>query len=134
MSSNCCLRQLRLTPAARVQVHEAKMKRLIWWLAILGVLGAGMWLISVPIGAYMKERNRVQYREDKVSRGKIVAVVNATGTVKPVQSVSIGSFVSGPIQEIKVDFNSPVKKDELLELVDQTTYKAALDSAKATRD
>src|SRR2546421_9438627 len=103
------------------------MKRLIWWLVILGVVGAGVWLISGPIGAYMKERNRVIYREDKVTRGKIVAVVNATGTVKPVQSVSIGSFVSGPITEIYVDFNSPVKKGDKLALVDPKIYQAYWD-------
>ena len=82
------------------------MKRLMRWGAILGVLGIAGWAVSKPMGAYLRERSRVHYREVEVTRGIVVAVVNSTGTVKPVQSVSVGTFVSGPIASIAVDFNS----------------------------
>lgn len=45
-----------------------------------------------------------------VEKGPIVATVTATGTVNPVKSVTIGTYVSGPIQDIFVDYNSPVRK------------------------
>src|SRR6266542_956792 len=113
---------------------EAAMKRLIRWMVILGVLGVLGWLAYQPLAAYMKERNRITYREVEMSRGRIVAVVNVTGTIKPVQSVSIGSFVSGPILEIPkdVDFNSEVKKGQLLARVDPKIYQANLDRDAAS--
>ena len=100
------------------------MRKLLRWTIILGILGAAAWGVSGPFAAYWKERNRVRYREAEVSRGRIVAVVNATGTVKPVLLVSVGSFVSGPIEEIFVDFNDEVKKDQVLARVDPRIYKA----------
>ena len=45
-----------------------------------------------------------------VEKGPIVATVTATGTVNPVKSVTVGTYVSGPIQDIFVDYNSPVRK------------------------
>ena len=76
------------------------MKRLIRWLVVLIVLGAVIGVASGPGLAYWKERNKVNFRQAEVTQGKIVAVVNSTGTVKPVLSVSVGSFVSGPIVEV----------------------------------
>jgi HlyD family secretion protein len=113
------------------------MKRLIRWAIILGTIFVAAWGVSGPLGAYLKERNRVHYREAEVTRGRIVAVVNATGTVKPVLLVSVGSFVSGPIEEIFVDFNDKVEKNQVLARVDARIYKAnqARDQANlATRE
>lgn len=107
------------------------MKRLLRWTIILGVLGGLGWAASAPMNAYLKERRRVQYRTAEVTYGRIVAVVNSTGTVKPVQSVSIGSFVSGPILAIYADFNQEVKKDTLLAKVDPKIYEANVARDKA---
>ncbi len=100
------------------------MRRLIRWGIILGILGGIVWAIAVPVAAYMKERRKVTFREAEVNRGRIVAVVNSTGTIKPVRSVAVGSFVSGPIEQILVDFNDEVKKDQVLALIDPRIYKA----------
>src|SRR5688572_25399630 len=100
------------------------MKRLVRWLIIVGVLVVLGWAATGPMAAYMKERNRVIYRDAEVTRGRIVAVVNATGTIKPVQSVSIGAVVSGPILKLYVDFNDEVKKDQMLAKVDPRIYEA----------
>jgi HlyD family secretion protein len=61
-----------------------------------------------------------------VTRGDVVSVVNSTGTVKPVMSVQIGAFVSGPIDpEIPlVNFNQEVKKGDVLAKIDQRLYDA----------
>jgi HlyD family secretion protein len=100
------------------------MKKLIRWTVILGAIGVAAWGVSGPLASYWKERSRVHYREAEATRGRIVAVVNATGTVKPVQSVSVGSFVSGPIEAIFVDFNDEVIKDQILARVDARIYRA----------
>jgi HlyD family secretion protein len=90
----------------------------------LGIFVAILWLSAGPIGRYMKERNRVIYRDAEVNRGRIVAVINATGTIKPVQSVSVGAVVSGPILRLYADFNDEVKKDQMLAKVDPKIYEA----------
>jgi HlyD family secretion protein len=120
---------------------EAAMKRLIRWLVILGVIVGIGWTASGPAAKYMKERNRIVYREGEVVRGSITAVVNSTGTVKPVQLVQVGSFVSGPIKDSFVDFNSEVEEGELLAIIDPQIFaatvasdRAALESSKALVD
>jgi HlyD family secretion protein len=55
-----------------------------------------------------------------------VAVVNSTGTVKPTRSVLVGTFVSGPIESITVDFNDEVKQGALLAKIDPQLYAAAV--------
>ncbi|MCI0684273.1 MAG: efflux RND transporter periplasmic adaptor subunit [Gemmataceae bacterium] len=110
------------------------MKRLIRWLVILGFLGGLGFLVTGPLGRYMKERNRVVYRDAEVTRGRIAAVVNATGTIQPVLSVKIGSVVSGPIVKIYVDYNSDVKVGDPLADVDPKVYQANLDRDQANVD
>jgi HlyD family secretion protein len=108
------------------------MLRTILWGVILVALGAGGWAAYEPAARYWKERNRVNYLEVEVTRGRIVAVVNSTGTVKPVRSVQVGSFVSGPIESILVDFNDEVKKGDLLAKIDPRIYEAAVALNRAT--
>ena len=79
---------------------------------------------------------RPEFTEDEVDRGTITYVVNATGEVQPVLRVSVGSFVSGPITDLFVDFNDHVKKDQLLAKIDPRIYQAAVErdtAALATR-
>lgn len=79
-------------------------------------------------------RSQPNYRLAEVTQGKIVSVVNATGTIQPVQSVSVGSFVSGPIKRLYVDFNSEVDKNDLLAEIDPRIYEAAVDRDVAFLD
>jgi HlyD family secretion protein len=110
------------------------MKRMIRWLVILIViLGLGWWG-SQSLGSYMKARSRIVYREADFTRGRIAAVVNATGTIQPILSVKVGSFVSGPINKTYVDFNSEVKEGDMLAEVDPKIYQANLDRDTANRD
>lgn len=106
------------------------LRRLIIAAAILGIAG---WAASGPAASYFKERNKVAYREAKVVRRTISSVVNSSGEVKPVLSVVIGSFVSGPINKLHVDFNEQVTKGQLLAEIDPQIYIAAVEGAKAAQ-
>jgi HlyD family secretion protein len=65
-----------------------------------------------------------------VQRGDINQHVTASGTLQAVVSVDVGSQVSGKIQSLKADFNSPVKKGELIAEIDPSVYQAALSQAE----
>ena len=107
------------------------MRRLIKWLLILGVSFRRRGRRRLHGQQYLKAKSVPRFTTATVSTGKIETVVNSTGPIKPVQSVSVGSFVSGPIQKIHVDFNSMVKKDQVLAEIDPRLSKAALDRENA---
>ena len=107
------------------------MKSFRKWIIILAIVGGLGWLAFGPVGASFFRRAPVDYRTAEVSRGSVIAVVNSTGTVKPVRTVTIGTFVSGPIEEILVDHNAEVKKGDLLARIDARIYKAAVDRDRA---
>jgi HlyD family secretion protein len=73
------------------------------------------------------------YRTAKVDRGGIVARVTATGTLSATVTVQVGSQVSGRIQQIMVDFNSPVKKGQVIAKIDPQIFEANLAQARANR-
>jgi len=73
----------------------------------------------------------VAYKTEKISRGEIKSVVTATGTVNAVTTVSVGTQVSGTIKKLFVDYNSPVKKNQLLAQIDPATFQAQVDQARA---
>lgn len=102
------------------------MKKLVRVLLVFVVLGAVTAAAYQPALAYWKKRNTPTWRMAEITRGDIIAEVNATGAVKPVLSVHIGSFVSGPISELHVDFNQEVEKGDLLARVDPTIYAASV--------
>ena len=73
----------------------------------------------------------IKYRTEKVSRGSIVVQVRATGTINPVKTVQVGSQVSGIISRIYVDFNSEVRKDQIIAIIDSTLLYASVKEANA---
>src|SRR5438093_13764291 len=66
-----------------------------------------------------------------VERGPITAHVTATGSVNPVKTVQVGTYVSGPIQVISVDVISPVQRGQLLAKIDPSHFQVKVDSAAA---
>jgi len=108
------------------------MKRALKWIVILVVVSVLGTATCRPIVKGFQERHRPHWRTAKVSRGDIYFDVRATGTVKPVLSVSVGSFVSGPVSELDADFNQRVKKDDLLARIDPRIYKADVARDEAT--
>ncbi len=76
-------------------------------------------------------RDGMHYITRPVGFADISATVNETGTVNPVNTVSVGSEVSGTIIYLGADYNSRVKKGQVLATLDPTDYQAAVDSSKA---
>jgi len=72
-----------------------------------------------------------EYRLANVERGNVVATVSASGTLAAVTTVQVGSQISGQIKELLVDFNSPVKKGDLLARIDPETYQLKVRQAEA---
>ncbi|HEX7418672.1 MAG TPA: efflux RND transporter periplasmic adaptor subunit [Thermoanaerobaculia bacterium] len=72
-----------------------------------------------------------QYKTEKVDRGNITMTVTATGTLSAVTTVQVGSQVSGVISRLYADFNSQVKKGQMLAELDPTPFQQAVDQRQA---
>ena len=108
------------------------MRTLIISLVVLAVLiGIGV-AASGPVMKAIAEANKPVWRTVEASNGEIATSVDSTGTVKPVLSIQIGAFVSGPIEKLYVEFNQEVEKDELLAEIDPRLYDAAVKRDTAT--
>ncbi len=107
------------------------MRRMVKRLVILGILAGVIGGIAYSVHSWWQQRSVPKYLTATISHGRVETVVNSTGTVKPVRTVSVGAFTSGPIAEVKVDFNSVVKKDDLLALIDRRLLQAAVDRDRA---
>jgi HlyD family secretion protein len=73
----------------------------------------------------------VEFDTAAVDRGQIVARVTATGTLSALVTVQVGTQVSGTIQKLFVDFNSPVKKGQVIARIDPQLFQASIEQAKA---
>ena len=108
------------------------MKFFLKFLVVIAIL-VGIGYAAYPsIAEAIAERNKPRWRTEKVDKGTITKVVNATGTVKPTKSVQVGSFVSGPIVNLHVEFNQEVKQGEMLAEIDPRLFAANVARDKAT--
>jgi len=93
-------------------------------------------VIVIAVGGYFLlfagGKNDFEYRTEKISRGDILLQVRATGMINPVRTVQVGSQVSGIIERIYVDFNSEVKKGQVLAQIDSTFLYASVKEAEAS--
>ena len=78
-----------------------------------------------------KIKNRVRYETREINRCTITQFVEASGTINPVNTVSVGSTVSGLIKDIYVDYNSQVKKGQILAQIDPATFEATVKQNEA---
>ena len=77
------------------------------------------------------QTHKVVYQTQKLDKCTITDVVEASGTINPVNTVSVGSTVSGLMKDIYVDYNSEVKKGQLLAQIDPSTFQASVDQNQA---
>ncbi len=93
-------------------------------LLLLILFGGAGYAAYFPAVAYWKDRNRPRFRTASAIRGDIVSLVKATGTIKPVSTVRVGAFVSGPIIKLHANFNDEVKEGQLLAEIDPRLFDA----------
>lgn len=103
-----------------------KIKKRYFVICILIIVFSGAGIIHYLM------KNHVTYETQKLKRCTITQVVEASGTINPVNTVSVGSTVSGLIESIYVDFNSQVKKGQLLAQIDPRTFQATVEQQRAS--
>jgi HlyD family secretion protein len=101
------------------------MKKLIAAVVILLIIGAGITYY------YMGRDTAEKFRTTPITRGSLRAAVTATGTVNAVTTVLVGTQVSGTVKKLHVDYNSHVKKGQVIAEIDPATLQAQVDQAKA---
>ena len=104
------------------------MKNKKVWIAIaaVAVIGLIAWLMFGN-----KKEEKVSFSTEKVTRTDIQTSVTATGTIEPVTSVTVGTQVSGIVAHLYVDYNSVVKKGQVIAELDKTNLISELNTAKA---
>jgi len=95
-------------------------------LVVLLAAGFGVWRWRAA-----HKKAPVEFNTAAVDRGRIVARVTATGTLSALVTVQVGTQVSGTVQKLFVDWNSPVKKGQLIAKIDPQLFEASLQQAQA---
>ena len=100
-----------------------------WWILLIGAAAIAVKLIlSDPAG------KKPEYVTLNITRGDLRQVVSASGEIQPVNTVNVGSQVSGTIDNLFVDFNSKVKKGDVLLTIEPSVLQASVDEARASLD
>lgn len=87
--------------------------------------------VSVAAFFYFRNQQASEYVTAPIDRGDIESTVGTTGNLNAVRTVQVGSQVSGNIKALYADFNTKVKKGQLLALIDPAPFEAAVNQAKA---
>jgi HlyD family secretion protein len=99
------------------------------------LLVSGVMIIVIGIIFFKScqdSKGEISFETTFVSKGSISNTVTASGTIQAVKTVAVGTQVSGVIKKIYVDFNSIVKKGQILAQIDETPLRANLDQSRAT--
>jgi HlyD family secretion protein len=97
------------------------MKRNKWigWGLVIILAGVGIWFWK-----FREKEQPIVLETEQPRYGAIVTTITATGTVQPVDTVQVGTQVSGTISKVYVDFNDPVKKGQLIAEIDKSILQA----------
>jgi len=98
-------------------------KYIIIAIILIGAIAAGVWF-------FFGRAPKVSYKTVPLEKGSVVAAISATGTVNPVTTVQVGSQVSGTIQKLLVDYNSRVKKGQVIAEIDPALFLAQVEQAR----
>jgi len=116
-------------PAERRPAGRQKSGKAKWWIAASALV-----ILAVALVFYFEGSNQPVYVAAALDRGPIEATVTATGNTNAVTTVQVGSQVSGNIIALYADFNTKVKKNQLVARIDPAIFQAKVDQAKATLD
>ena len=103
------------------------MRRISTLVIVAALVGVGVW-------GYFYAQSRgasPKYRTSKIERGPLTAAVSSTGNLNAVTTVQVGSQVSGQIKELFADFNTIVKKNQVIARIDPEVFEAKVNQAKA---
>lgn len=117
-----------LVPKPQAPAPHPRLRRL-WIVTVLAIV-----LLSAAAFAawrYAGSNDTVAYNTQAVTRGNVVRTVTATGTVNPVLTIIVGSYVSGVIKEIHCDYNTEVKVGEVCARIDPAPYQTVVDQNRA---
>jgi HlyD family secretion protein len=95
-------------------------------LLLLGLAAAGWWATH--------REAPVHYTTAPIVRGPVTRTVTATGTVNPVLTIIVGTYVSGVIQKLYCDYNTQVKQNQICAKIDPRPYQSVVDQCKANLD
>ncbi|MBR6194920.1 MAG: efflux RND transporter periplasmic adaptor subunit [Prevotella sp.] len=99
-------------------------------------LGIAIGIVALAVIAYLllsggKKEEKVEFETAKVEEGNIQTTITATGTIEPVTSVTVGTQVSGIVSKLYVDYNSVVKKGQVIAELDKTNLISELTAQRA---
>ena len=103
-----------------------KKYKWIWWVLLISGIGVAIWYWK-----FRADETVIQLQIENPQYGDISTSVTATGTIQPVDTVNVGSQVSGTIKSVYADFNSTVKKGQLLAQIDPVLFQAQVDQINA---
>ncbi|HEV2884732.1 MAG TPA: efflux RND transporter periplasmic adaptor subunit [Pyrinomonadaceae bacterium] len=124
---------------AQIPTGTALVEKLKGWLKfglagrrryVIAVLGAAI-LAAAGYSYFGNQTSAAEYMTAKVERGNLRNTVTATGTLQAVTTVQVGSQASGTISALMVDFNSKVKKGQVIAQLDPSTTNAQVQQARA---
>jgi len=103
-------------------------KNKIFWLSGLIILV----IIGVGMSGHKKEKlNPASFEMSKVTKGNLAYEVTATGTINPINTVTVGTQVSGIVEKVLADYNDDVKEGQVLALLDSSTLKENMEKSLA---
>lgn len=109
---------------------KGKTRKIIVWTVVAVAVAAAAALLAMKSG----DKQVMTYEMTEVSRGDISMYVTATGTIEPVTEVQVGTQVSGIIDKLFVDYNSEVRKGQIIAEMDKVTLESEVKSAQAAYD
>jgi len=119
----------------KVEIKQSFVKRFFtslwrkkWWILFFVVLI----VLIIFLGITNNVNKKKKYITIDITRGDITQTVTASGEIQPVNTVNVGSQVSGTIEDIFVDYNSHVSKGDILLTIEPSVLKSSVDEAKAS--
>ena len=125
----------QLVPTASRPVPAAQQKKAghsrLWWVIVTIVLLA---VAGAAVEAWRESRAKptVRYVTAPVTRGALIRTVTASGSINPVITIQVGTYVSGVIEHLYCDYNTQVRQGQLCAEIDPRPYQTVVDQNKAT--
>ncbi|MFT3756345.1 MAG: efflux RND transporter periplasmic adaptor subunit [Pseudoxanthomonas sp.] len=115
------------SPRRPSRARSPLVSRLAIAVVAVAVLGGGLWYWR----SHKAAGDESAWRTATVEQGDIRVAISSTGTLSAISTVTVGSQISGQVTEVLVDYNSPVKKGDILARIDPSTYRAQFEQGSA---